>query len=159
MLKIIALIIVLWLSARFGYGVDFARPVDHLERLVELYARPLFGFALLACLALPGITYAFNTFGFYSLMYSLAKLCFWVSNILICLFATAAILLWFDLEVNLWALLGKTALLPLAMAGSAAFSLHLADFNYPVKEALTPLLGLTLFSLLLVSFYAFVIGS
>lgn len=159
MLKILALLTVLWLAVRFGYGVDFAPPVDLLGRFVELHAGPLFGFGGLACLGLPGVTYACNSFGFYSLMYTMARLCFWFSNLLICLVSLAAVLLWFDLGVNLWALLGKTALLPLLMAGSAAFSLHLADFNYPLKEALVPLLGLTAFSLLLVTFYAFVIGA
>lgn len=151
----LALIMVLWLVARFVYGVDFIPLVDLLGRLIAAFTYPLLGIGLLTALALPGITLVCNGLGFYTLMYSLAKLFFWLSSFLICLVSLVAVLFWLDLGVNLWGVLGKMALLPFFLAAGGAFSLHVADFNYPVKEALAPLLMLAGLSLLFVSWSAF----
>ncbi|MDF1614134.1 hypothetical protein [Desulfurivibrio dismutans] len=156
MLKILTFLTLLWVAARFVYGIDFFPFVDLLGRYVSDQAYPVLGIGTVVALALPGITRAFEGFGWYSLMYSLAKLFFSLSTFLICLVSLAAVLFWFDLGVDVWSLLGLPALLPFIIASSAAFSLHIADFNYPVKEALVPLFmlaGLSLFIVILAVFY------
>ncbi|ADH84798.1 hypothetical protein [Desulfurivibrio alkaliphilus] len=156
MLKILSFFTLIWVAARFVYGLDFAPLLELLEQFIVAHNYPLQAAGVLVALCLPGITRTFEGLGLYSLMYSLARLFFFLSTILVCLVSLAAVLFWFDLGVNLWAMLGLIAALPILIAGSAAFSLHIADFNYPVKASLVPLLmlaGLSAFVVFLAAYY------
>ncbi len=155
MLTILALLLVLWLAARFAYEYDFVQLVDLMGQFVDAHTYLLFGLGVLTALVVPGIVLACESFRFYTLMYYLAKLYFWLSIFLVCLVSLAAVLFRFDLGINLWSLLGVTAVLPFLFAGSAAFSLQLADSYYPIKDSLFHLLLLAGLSLFLVNAVAF----
>lgn len=145
-----ALIVVLWLAGKFVYGLDFAQLGDQLAQYVAANSFSLMGYGILGGVALPGISLACRAMGLYSFMYTMDKLFFWLGQFLLCLVSLGAVIFWFDIGVNLWAVLGAVALLPFLALGSAAFSLYLFDFNYPLKEALLYHMALPVLSLLII---------
>lgn len=146
-----ALIVVAWLITRFIYGVEWAPLLDQLAVVVEANRWALLVAGLLGAAALPVVSLACRGIGYYSLMFTMDKLFLSLGRFLVCLLAVGAIIFWFDSGVNLWSLLGITTLLPFAALGSAAFSLYLFDFNYPLKDVLGSAAILAATSLLVVS--------
>jgi len=146
----LAIIAVFWLAARVAYGVDFAGVPADIEPLIGAWRQLVLTYAALGALALPVVSLACRGVGFYTFMYLLDQICFWLSQVLICLISFAAVVFWFEAGVNLWHMLGVVALAPFFVLASAAVSLTLFDFNYPLRETLTAYLGLPLFSLLII---------
>jgi hypothetical protein len=146
----LGLIAFAWLTARFVYGVDFALLAEGLPALIAAQSTTLFMAAGLGAVGLPAVSLLCRGIGLYSAMYLLDKFFFWLGQFLVALVSCAAVLFWFTAEMNLWTLLGSLALVPFLVLGSAAFSLKLFDFNYPLKETLIGSLGLPVVSWLII---------
>lgn len=109
---------------------------------------PLFGFlaayqtallvgGVLGVLALVCTSLLFGGLGFFNVLYMIAKGVYELAQLLLCAMTLAALVFWFDLGVNFWTEGGATLAVVLYTGlYGAAFSLHVFDFNYPVKEVL-----------------------
>lgn len=146
----LGLIGLLWLAAHFVYGVDFAVLAEELTQLVAAHGSSVLLYAGASAVALPVVSLFFRGLGSYSVMYLLDKFCFWLGQFLVAVVSLVAVIFWFEAEANLWSLLGAVAALPFLMLVSAAFSLKLFDFNYPLKETLINSLGLPVLSFLII---------
>lgn len=146
----LGLIGLLWLAARFVYGVDFTLVADNMTQLVSNRGSAVLIYVGLGAMALPLVSLFFRGIGSYSLMHLLDRFCFWLGQLLVTLVSFAAVIFWFEAKVNLWGLLGPVASAPFLVLASAAFSLKLFDFNYPLKETLISNLSLPVLSLLII---------
>lgn len=146
----LGLIAFAWLTARFIYGVDFALMAEALPQLVAARGSAVLIYTGLSAVALPVVSLFFRGIGIYAVMYLLDKFCFWLGQFLLALVSFAAVVFWFEAEINLWSLLGPVAAIPFLVLASAAFSLKLFDFNYPLKEMLIGSLGLPVLSWLII---------
>lgn len=146
----LGVIVLAWLSARFVYGVDFGLVAEGLPELITTYRGNILMVTGLGAVGLPGLSLLCRGIGLYSAMYLLDKFFFWLGEFLVALVSFGAVLFWFQAELNVWSLLGPLAVVPFLVLASAAFSLKLFDFNYPVKEALLGSLGLPVASLLVI---------
>jgi len=139
-----------WLAAHFVYGVDFSAMAEGLAALIAAYgARTLICVGFIA-VALPVVSLVFRGIGSYGLMYLLDKLFFWFGQTLVALVSLAAVVFWFEAQVNLWVMSGALASAPFLALASGAFCLKLFDFNYPVKDALVNSLTLPVGSFLII---------
>ena len=139
-----------WLTARFIYGVDFVLVAEALPQLVADRGPAVLIYTGLSAVALPVVSLFFRGIGIYAVMYLLDKFCFWLGQFLLALVSFAAVVFWFETEINLWSLLGPVASVPFLVLASAAFSLKLFDFNYPLKEMLIGSLGMPVLSVLII---------
>ncbi|HIJ91040.1 MAG: hypothetical protein OEV89_10095 [Desulfobulbaceae bacterium] len=97
----------------------------------------LVGGGLFGVLALVFASLLLRGGGFFNILYAMARVVYELVQLLLCAMSLAALVFWFDLGVNFWLEGGGTlALILYAWFYGAAFSLHVFDFNYPVKEAL-----------------------
>ncbi|MEW6595111.1 MAG: hypothetical protein AB1413_09605 [Thermodesulfobacteriota bacterium] len=139
-----------WLAARFVYGVDFTLVAEAVTSFVAARATALLVYAGLSAVTLPFVSLLFRGLGSYAVMYLLDRFCFWLGQFLVALLSAAAVIFWFETGVNLWGGLGATVALPFLVLASAAISLKLFDFNYPLKERLMGSLWLPVASLLII---------
>lgn len=146
----LGLIGLLWLAAHFVYRVDFAPLADELAAFVAAHSTTVLMYGGFGAVALPVISLLCRALGGYAMMYLLDKCSLWLTQLLVALISFAAVVFWFETGVNLWAMFGPLGLLPFLLLVSAAASLKLFDFNYPIKETLTTSLCLAGLSWLII---------
>ena len=118
-------------------GLTSAEVLAPLFGFLAAHQMALLGGGLLGVLALVCASLLFGGIGFFNILYVMAKAVYELVQLLLCAMSLVALVFWFDLGVNFWLEGGGTlAIVLYAWLYGAAFSLHVFDFNYPVKDAL-----------------------
>lgn len=124
-----------WAVAQFSWGADYAELYQELILYVESHDIVISGYLAGGAFALVGLSYMFRGFGWYSLVFLISKVSFFISQFAVCLFSYAAVAFWFYASGNLWADVGYlVAALPFLWLFASSISLWIFDFNYPVAE-------------------------
>lgn len=135
MLKDFVIFALLWLGARYAWGVDLAAFHEQLFRSIVEHQASLLGSAMVVVLCLILISYLSGTFRWYGFLYLLSRLSFELSQlVLVCISCDAVILILND-GVNLWGQLGPLlASLPFLTLAASCFGFWMYDFNYPLQD-------------------------
>jgi len=150
MLTHLAVVTCGWLIARFAYGVDMAAVAEGLGAAAAGHRLPILAAGFFFAVGLPVISLSLRGLGFFSLMYSLAKVCFKLSQFFVVLVALVAMFNAVDSGIDTWSAAAPLSLLPFFCLAGSSVGLYLFDFNYPLKEELANISGLALLSYLLV---------
>lgn len=135
MLKDFVIFALLWMGARFAWGVDLAAFHDRLFLFVAEHHGALLGSVLVVLFCLVLISYLAGTFRWYGLLYLLSRFSFELSQLVLVCISVDAVLLQFNEGVNLWGQLGPlVASLPFLTLAASCFGFWMYDFNYPIQD-------------------------
>lgn len=133
-------------------GVAALDMYDALARYVALNRLTLVGCGILLAALLAGASMLFSGAGFYNVLFAVAKIFYEMSQFAICGLTLLSVVFWFTIGENIWWSFGSTVGVVLyGMLISAAFSLRLFDFNYPIKETLMNYAVLPLAALVIIT--------
>ena len=129
------IIALVWAGAEFSWGVNYPDLYQEMMQYINEHEVLLAGYSVGGAFGLVVLSYMFRAFGWYSLVFLMSKLAFYLSQFLVCLISYSAVSFWFYVSQNLWADMGYVvAATPFVWLFAASISLWLFDFNYPVAE-------------------------
>ncbi len=156
MLKDFAIFALVWLGARFAWGVDLDAFHAGLFRLVAEGRGSLLGSALIVVCTLLLISYLCGTLRWYGPLYLLSRITFELSQLVLVCISCDAVILWFVNGINLWAQLGPlVASLPFLTFGASCYGFWMYDFNYPLQDRVLRNLAIPVISGLVVAVASF----
>ena len=100
------IIALVWAGAEFSWGVDYSNLYQNMMEYVDEHEVLLSSYSVCAAFGLVILSYVFRALGWYSLVFLVSKLAFYVSQFIICLVAYSAVSFWFYVSKNLWADMG-----------------------------------------------------
>ena len=149
------IIAVVWGIGDFAWGVDYGALYPQLVSLLQERQTMLAAYVVGFSGALVLSSYLFQGLGWYSMLFMVSKLAFYLGQFLVCLVSFGAVLFWLYTASNLWVDMGYlNALLPFVWLFAASFSLGIFDFNYPVTERIYNHMLLAILSVLAVMLLA-----
>lgn len=135
MLKDFVIFALVWMGARFAWGVDLAAFHDQMFLFVAEHQTSLLGSVLVVIFCLVLISYLAGTFRWYGLLYLLSRFSFELSQLVLVCISCDAVLLKLNLGINLWSELGPLVVsLPFLTLGASCFGFWMYDFNYPLQD-------------------------
>ena len=130
----------------FGDLIDEGTYHALLTRLNDEYVL-LTGLSLVVSCSLLVFSLAFGNMQWFTLVYAMAKLAYETSQFCICLVSTLAVLFYLHFDLNLWGDMQPIlTILPFLLLGVSCVSIHMFDFNYPVRNTVTSHLTLAALS-------------
>jgi hypothetical protein len=136
MVKFFIILSISWFGGRFIYGVDFAKLYEFAVNVSSQNQWLLVSCGTIGSLFFIFVAFILSESGLFSLLHALSKLCFELSQFVICSLSFFAVIFFYQLQMNLWWDLGILALIPFEILAASCFSLYLFDFNYPLGEKL-----------------------
>ncbi|MFZ5774841.1 MAG: hypothetical protein ACOY3Z_05100 [Thermodesulfobacteriota bacterium] len=146
-LAIASALLVLLHLAGVGLGEFFVSQAA----LVAASPTAIVGGGILAVVALAVLLLGLGKMGMYSLAFVLARLCLEAFKLLVCVMAVSSLTLWFGFGIHFW----RDGGIPIAVVlhvwlWGVAATLHLIDFNYPLRGVFVDYSVLTALCLALV---------
>ena len=135
MLKDFVIFALLWLGARFAWGVDLAAFHEQMFRFVAEQQTSLLGSVVVVVFCLVLASYLCGTLRWYGLLYLLSRCSFELSQLVLVCISCDAVILIFNDGVNLWGQLGPLVVsLPFMTLAASCFGFWMYDFNYPLQD-------------------------
>lgn len=159
MLKNISISVLLWLASLSVFGDNYQEAYGRFVQFAEGNDLTLLSYGVLGSMSFVGLTYMIGGMGWYTLMFLVNRVFFWLSQFFICLISVLAIAFWFDFGQNIWMDLGASVCaIPFVALGAGAISLRLFDFNFSVIEDIKSHIILPVLSGLIIWFSTFILS-
>lgn len=151
MITRLIIIALLWLGSVISYNPDYAAISARTLHYLHLHQGQIAGYAILVAMGLVLGAFILGQIRSFSLLHLLARGFFEVSQFAICLLSFAAVVFWFDFNLNLWAALGSLLVaVPFLMLAASCLSFWIFDFNYPLYNRILRNLTLPALSLVII---------
>ena len=140
----------IWFGGRYVWHIDFSASYQAAFKILTEYDLTILTYGTMGAICLVMISYILRALGFFSLMRIFTKLIFEISQLSICFLSIFAVILLFQINVNLWQDISTLSVIPFEVLIASCVSLYLFDFNYPLGSKILPNIMVPILSILTV---------
>ncbi len=152
MIKNFIFIVVIWITCRFIFNLDFAERYEIAIMYLSENNLSLLAYGTIGSIIFVVIAYFLQTFGFYSVMLFFCKFIFEISQFMISFISVSAVVFFYQIQRNLWLDINLLSIVPFEMLAASCLCLHLFDFNYPLRDKILDNIGVPILSGVIVIF-------